>query len=66
MKTEHLMLCEDPHSTWSTKENPGGVATPGSGASVETRKGKPVLSPITIEVHEFSQETQEYMLRHGS
>jgi hypothetical protein len=79
MKTEHILLSEDPHSTWMSgdppKKNPGGAATPESGASVETRKGtrfarpgnqaEPVckgeLEPITIEVHEFSSDTQQYI-----
>jgi len=54
MKTEHILLTEDPHSTWSSgdspKKNPGGAATPESGASVETRKGN---SEITFDSETF-------------
>jgi len=71
MKTEHILLTEDPHSTWSSgdspKKNPGGAATPESGASVETRKGNlSGLKPITLEVHEFSSDTQAYIQRWSS
>jgi hypothetical protein len=64
MKTEHILLSEDPHSTWRTlpEKNPGGAATPESGASVETRKGNlSGLQPITTEVMGFSEDTKQYL-----
>lgn len=39
MKTEHIMLCEDPNSTWQTKA-PDLRQQDTPGPSVETRKGK--------------------------